>query len=158
MSKWRYNQQMVKGSINWVTTELNSLEVTLSVLVPWVLTIKTSPNCPCSHSVQIRHSNNTHSFSIVRALSQWPPMQTGKKASLSEMEATQGQKVVSKIQAKEERNGPPSANQALSTAKHRSSHAVCTLRVHPPTSPCPALSAGTEPKSQGHCWSDITST
>jgi len=30
-------------------------------------------------------------------------------------------------------------------------HAVCTLRVHPPTSPCPALSAHAEPKSQGHC-------
>jgi len=31
------------------------------------------------------------------------------------------------------------------------SHAVCTLRVHPPTSPCPTLSAHAEPKSQGHC-------
>ena len=55
------------------------------------------------------------------------------------------------IHAKEERNGPPSANQGLSTAKPRSSQAVCTLRVHPPTSPCPTLPAGAEPKSQGHC-------
>ena len=55
------------------------------------------------------------------------------------------------IRAKEERNGPPSADQGLSTAKPRSSHAFCTLQVHPPTSPCPTLSAGAEPKSQGHC-------
>ena len=34
------------------------------------------------------------------------------------------------ICAKEERNGPPSANQGLSMAKPRSSHAVCTLWVH----------------------------
>jgi len=56
------------------------------------------------------------------------------------------------ICAKEERNGPPSANQGLSTAKPRSSHAFCTLQVHPPTSPCPTVFAGAEPKSQGHCW------
>ena len=37
------------------------------------------------------------------------------------------------------------------TAEPRHGYAVCTLRVHPPTSPCPALSALTEPISQGHC-------
>ena len=42
-------------------------------------------------------------------------------------------------------------NQGISTAKPRGSHAVCTLRVHPPASPCPTLSADTEHKSQGHC-------
>ena len=31
-------------------------------------------------------------------------------------------------------------------------HAVCTLQVHPPTSPYPALSAEGEPISKGHCW------
>ena len=50
------------------------------------------------------------------------------------------------------RNGPPSANQGFCTSEPRHNHAVCTLRVHPPTSLCPALSAHAEPKSQGHCW------
>ena len=45
----------------------------------------------------------------------------------------------------------PSADQDLSSAEPRHGHAVCTLRVHPPTSPCPALSAVAEPISQGHC-------
>ena len=35
---------------------------------------------------------------------------------------------------------------------NEASHAVCTLWVHPPTSPCPALSAIAEPISQGHFW------
>ena len=51
------------------------------------------------------------------------------------------------ICAKEERNGLPSADQGLSTAKPRSSHAVCTLQMHPPTSPCPALSAKIKDKA-----------
>ena len=55
------------------------------------------------------------------------------------------------IYAKNGGNGPPSADQDLSTVEPRHGHAVCTLRVHPPTSPCPALSAGAEPISQGHC-------
>jgi len=53
--------------------------------------------------------------------------------------------------AKKNRNGPPSANQVASKDEPRCGHAVCTLRVHPPTSPCPALSAHAEPKPQGHC-------
>ena len=52
------------------------------------------------------------------------------------------------IHAKKERNGLPNANQGLSIAIPRHSHAVCTLWVHLPTSPCPTISAGTEPKSQ----------
>ena len=32
-------------------------------------------------------------------------------------------------------------NQGLFTATPRRGHAVCTLQVHPPTSPCPTLSA-----------------
>ena len=59
--------------------------------------------------------------------------------------------VSNSIYDKKDRNGPPSANQVASKDEPRCGHAVCTLRVHPPTSPCPALSAHTEPKSQGHC-------
>ena len=36
-------------------------------------------------------------------------------------------------------------NQGLSTVEPRCSNAVSTLRVHPPTSPCPTLSANAEP-------------
>ena len=55
------------------------------------------------------------------------------------------------VYAKNHGNGPPSADQDLSAAEPRHGHAVCTLRVHPTTSPCPALSAVAEPISQGHC-------
>jgi len=41
------------------------------------------------------------------------------------------------IDAKKDRNGPPSADQGLSTAQPRHGLAFCTLRVHPPTSFCP---------------------
>ena len=70
-----------------------------------------------------------------------------------EMEALQSK--TKSIYAKNDGNGPPSANQDLSTAEPRHTHAVCILRVHPPTSPCPALSTHAEPKSQGHL--DVTS-
>jgi len=59
--------------------------------------------------------------------------------------------VSNSIYAKTDRNGPPSANQVASKDEPRCNHAVYTLQVHPPTSPCPALSAAAEPKSQGHC-------
>ena len=59
--------------------------------------------------------------------------------------------VSNSIYAKKDRNGPPSANQVASKDEPRRGHAVCTLWVHPPTSPSLALSAHTEPKSQGHC-------
>ena len=42
--------------------------------------------------------------------------------------------VSSSIYAKNDRNGPLSANQVISTGKPRRSHVVCTLWVHPPTS------------------------
>ena len=44
------------------------------------------------------------------------------------------------------KNGPPSANQVASTDEPRRGHAVCTLRVHPPTFPYPTLFAEAEPK------------
>ena len=53
-----------------------------------------------------------------------------------EIEALQGETLVSNpIYAKKDRNGPPRANQVASKDEPRRSHAVCTLRVHPPTSP-----------------------
>ena len=56
------------------------------------------------------------------------------------------------IYAKKHRNGPSRANQVISGDKPRHVHAVCTLWMHPPTSPCPMLSAEAEPISKGHCW------
>jgi len=41
------------------------------------------------------------------------------------------------IYAKQVRNGPPNASQVVSTDELRCGHAVCTLWVHPPTSPIP---------------------
>ena len=77
------------------------------------------------------------------ALSQWPPWQTEKKRHYQKWRPHKATRLFLKqMHAKEERNGPLSANQGLFIAKPRSSHAVCTLWVHPTTSPCPALSAG----------------
>ena len=44
------------------------------------LTLKTSSNYYCSHSLQIRDSNHTYLLTIVMALGQWLPMQTEKKS------------------------------------------------------------------------------
>jgi len=48
------------------------------------------------------------------------------------------------------------SNQGILMAKPRHGHAVCTLHVHPPTSPCPTLSAHAEPISQRQCqiWAE----
>jgi len=51
------------------------------------------------------------------------------------------------IYAKKDRNGPPSANQVSSKEEPRRGHAVCTLWVHPPTSPYLAVSAHAEPRT-----------
>jgi len=45
--------------------------------------------------------------------------------------------VSNSIDAKKDRNGPPSANQVASKRQPRRGHAVCTLRVHPPPPPLP---------------------
>ena len=42
-------------------------------------------------------------------------------------------------------DGPPGANHGLLKAKLSSHHVHSTLPVTPPTSPCPTLSADTEP-------------
>ena len=59
--------------------------------------------------------------------------------------------VSNSVYAEKNRNDPPSANQIISTAEPRCNHAVCTLWVHAPTSPYPALSAEAEPISKRHC-------
>ena len=43
------------------------------------------------------------------------------------------------------RSGTPSADQAISIASCNSRHALSARAVHPPTSPCPTLSASAEP-------------
>jgi len=45
--------------------------------------------------------------------------------------------VSNSIYARKDTNGPPSANQVASKDEPRRGHAVCTLRVHPPTFPVP---------------------
>ena len=55
------------------------------------------------------------------------------------------------IRTKEERNGPPSANQGLSTTKPRNSHSIWSQCWYLSILPCPTLSAATQPKSQGYC-------
>jgi len=39
--------------------------------------------------------------------------------------------VSNSVCAKKDRNGPPSANQVISTAKSRCGHAVCTFQIQP---------------------------
>jgi len=60
-------------------------------------------------------------FAIAMALSLQPLVQTGEKASLLEMEL-QGV-MTQPTYAKEERNGPPSANQGNSSPQPRHDHA-----------------------------------
>ena len=54
--------------------------------------------------------------------------------------------------AKKDKNGPPSANQLISTAKPRRNHGVCTLWIHPLTSPYPVISTEAEPVCKGLCY------
>jgi len=55
------------------------------------------------------------------------------------------------VHAHEEKNDTPGDDQGLSTAAKPSSHVTWAQGLNPLTSPCPTLSAGAEPKSQGHC-------
>jgi len=88
-------------------------------LFPWVLTLKTSPNCLCSHPLWLKPHPLIMKFSIVMALSQRPPVQTRCKSFTVRNEARR--------LGLTKRNGPPSANQGLCIVKPRSSTAVCTL-------------------------------
>ena len=111
------------------------------------------PLQPSFTCLWLKPHTSINELSIGKAVSWWPLIQTGKdKLSLPQMGALQGKKTVSQpVCAKEAKNGPPSANQGLSNAEPRHDHDVCTLWVHPPTSPCPTNSAHTEPNSKGHC-------
>jgi len=89
-------------------------------------------------------------LAIVTALSRQLLAQTGKNAFPLAMGAVQGKRTVFSTHL------CIGGQQCQSQPRHfqaepRDSHAVCTLRVHPPTSPSPALSAVAEPISWGHC-------
>jgi len=119
----------------------------------WVLKLLTWHKCHCSHPVHIHDSIKLHPLSNelarVTALGQWSPLQSPSCQKWRPYMAT---RLFSKpVRAQEERNGPPRADQGLSTAKPRSRHVTWAQGWNPPTSPCPTLSAGVEPKSQGHC-------
>jgi len=58
--------------------------------------------------------------------------------------------VSNSIYVKKWQKRPSRANQATSRDKPRCSHAVCILRMHPPSSPYPAFSAEAEPISKRH--------
>ena len=96
-------------------------------------------------------------LAIVMALSRQPLVQTREKASLPGMGAQQGERTVfSTCWCIEERNSPPGTNQGVFKAEPRDSHTVATLRVHPPNSPCPALSAHVEPISKAESFMPST--
>jgi len=68
--------------------------------------------------------------------------------------------VSNSIYAKKGRNGPPGANQVVSRDEPRCSQAICTLWVHPPTSPYLTVlletgSAEAEPVSKDIARSDL---
>ena len=56
-----------------------------------------------------------------------------------------------------ERNGPPNTDQGQSIVKPRNSHAVCTLQVHPPTSPVLPFLLAQNLSPKAIARSDITS-
>jgi len=58
--------------------------------------------------------------------------------------------VFKSIQKRRKENGPRNANQGPSTTKPGDGHAVFTLQVTPTTTPCPTLSAHTDPIFHGN--------
>ena len=100
--------------------------------------------------------NHTHSL-MTSQYSRLSAKHCPYKVSLSEMEDPQSQMMFSKpSHAKEERNGPYSANQGLSTAKPRQKQPCCLYPLGIPTSSCPALICWCSPKDAAR--SDITSS
>ena len=100
----------------------------------WVLKLLTSHKCHCCHPVHswLKPHPLPNELSIVMALGQWLHLQSEKELHCLKWRPYMARRPFSKpIFAKEERAGPPSADQGLSIAKPRGSHA--------------------EPKSQGHC-------
>jgi len=94
--------------------------------IMWVLKLLTSHKCHCSHPVHIRDSNHTHCLTSLQKsqlLANGRPNRARKYLHCQKWRPYTARRPFSKlICAKEERNGPPSANQGLSTAKPRSSH------------------------------------
>ena len=115
---------------------------------------QTSHKCPYSLAILYMFMTPTtptiSKLAIVTALGWHPLIQTGKNASLLGMGIQKGE-FSQLICAQKDRNSPPSANQGVFKAEPKDSDAVCTLQVHLPTSPCPALSAHSELMSKGHC-------
>ena len=107
------------------------------------------PSCPHSWFKPYPLSNE---LAVVMDLGQWLLLQSKKLVHRLKWRPYMAARSLSKcIHTKEERNGLPSASQGLSTAKPRGSHATWAECWNPPTSPCPTLSTGAEPKSQGYC-------
>ena len=146
-----------------LTAQFYSVEVILSLWIPKhmisplqvgfeasnITQVSLQPSCA---RLWLKPHQLSDKLAIVTARGQWSPLQSEKIASLPVMEALMARRPFPKpIRAQEERNGPPSADQGLSTAKPRSSHVTWAQCWNPPTSPCHTLSDGTEPKSQGHC-------
>ena len=101
----------------------------------------------CTHSGLKPHPLSNE-LAIVTALGQWSPYRARKEPHCQKWRPYMARRPV---RAHEERNGPPRDDQGLSIAKPRSSHVTWAQDWNPPTSPCPTLSAGAEPKSLGHC-------
>ena len=53
--------------------------------------------------------------------------------------------------ARKQTNGPPGIDQGFSTGSCNRRHALSARAVHPPTSPCPTLSASAEPIFKTDC-------
>ena len=121
----------------------------------WVLKLLTWHKCHCSHPVYIRDSNHTHcltSLQLSRLLANGRPYRARKWPHRQKWRPYMARRPFSKpVRAHEERNGPPGDDQGLSTAKPGGTHVTLAQGWNPPTSPCPALSAGAERKFQGNC-------
>jgi len=85
---------------------------------------------------------------MVTALSRQPLAQTGINASPSEMGAVQGKRTVFSTRlCIGGQQWPTQSQPRRFQSGAQRGHAVCTLRVYPPTSPYPTLSAEAEPIS-----------
>ena len=105
---------------------------------------------PSSTRLWLKPHPPINELAIVTALSWQLLAQTGINASPLEMGAMQGKRTVFSTRLCIGGQQWPTQNQPRHF-QSRAHHAVCTLQVHPPTSPYLALSAEAEPISWGHC-------
>ena len=103
------------------------------------------PSSTCS---RLKPHPPINKLAIVTVLGWQTLAQTGINASPPEMGAVQGERTVFSTHR---RTAVAHSEPTKVFPKPRDSHAVCTLRVHPSTSPYPAPSAEAEPISKGHC-------